>query len=68
MWQTIVTLAVLLLAVVFVARHFFRVFQTGNDCACSGCSSSGCCGGRLELTAQVRGCGEGRSPSGECRS
>jgi hypothetical protein len=43
MWQTIVTLILFLVAAIYVARHFLRVFRTGSDCSCSGCSSSGCC-------------------------
>ncbi|MHC1745100.1 MAG: FeoB-associated Cys-rich membrane protein [Syntrophobacteraceae bacterium] len=62
MWQTILTVIVLLGALVFVARHFFKVFQTGSDCACSGCSSSGRCGGKTDMSPQARGCEESRAP------
>lgn len=43
MWQTIVTVILLVGAAVYTARHFLRVYRTGNDGACSGCSSE-CCG------------------------
>jgi hypothetical protein len=46
MWQTIVTVILFLGAAAYVGRHFLRVFRTGNDCTCSGCSSSGCRGGK----------------------
>ena len=61
MWQTIVTVIVLIAAAVYVTRHFLRVYRTGNDPMCSGCSSSGCCGGKPDLD---RTCAEEGSLSG----
>ncbi|MDA8306209.1 MAG: FeoB-associated Cys-rich membrane protein [Deltaproteobacteria bacterium] len=46
MWQTIVTIIVLVGAAIFVARHFLKVYRTGSDPGCSGCSGSGCCGAK----------------------
>ncbi len=43
MWQTIATIIVLVCAAVYAARHFLKVYRTGNDPGCSGCSCSGCC-------------------------
>jgi hypothetical protein len=43
MWQTIATIILLVGAAVYVARHFLKVYRTGNDSACSGCSCSGSC-------------------------
>lgn len=50
MWQTILVGLVVLAALVFAGRHFTRAFRTGSDCACSGCSSAGCCGGKPQET------------------
>lgn len=46
MWQTIATVIVLVGAAVYLARHFLRVYRTGNDSTCSGCS--GCCGAKSD--------------------
>ncbi|MGV8074265.1 MAG: FeoB-associated Cys-rich membrane protein [Syntrophobacteraceae bacterium] len=43
MWQTIVTVFVLIAAAVYVVRHFLRIYRTGKDCTCSGCPSSKSC-------------------------
>ncbi len=48
MWQTIVTLVLLAGAAVFLVRHYLRVYRTGNDSGCTGCSCSGACGAKLD--------------------
>ena len=44
MWQTLVTIILLAGAAIYVARHFLKVYRTGNDSCCTGCSSCGCSG------------------------
>ncbi len=46
MLQTIGMLVLLVVAVVYVSRHFLKVYRTGNDPSCTGCSSSDCRGGK----------------------
>ncbi|MDR3566889.1 MAG: hypothetical protein P4L43_02560 [Syntrophobacteraceae bacterium] len=44
MWQTIATVVLLVVAAIFLVRHFLKVYRTGVDSGCSGCSCSGGCG------------------------
>jgi hypothetical protein len=48
MWQNIVVAMIVLLAVIFTARKFYRSFKQTDRCSCSGgCEggeTSGCCG------------------------
>ena len=45
MWQTIATVIVLVGAAIYAARHFLKVYRTGSDSGCTGCS---CCGAKPE--------------------
>jgi hypothetical protein len=45
MWQTLVVLIVVALALVYVVRHYVRLYHSDVP-ACSGCEA-GCCGSDL---------------------
>jgi hypothetical protein len=45
MLQTIAIAILLIGAVAYIIRHFLKIYRTGSDCGCSGCSSSCCCSG-----------------------
>jgi hypothetical protein len=52
MWQTVIVLGLLTVVLIYVIRHFVKVFRAEAP-ACSGCS--GCCGSKSETPCEEPG-------------